>query len=428
MFRSSNIRMVLALVAAGVVATQWSERASAQVIDCNTAPAGALQAAIDAGQRVVEFTGTCNEFVTANQTGTTIRGVSGNPALDVIAGGMRVRGAQHILIENLTVSGDSFGIVDGAFATVRNSIIENTNYGFFIVRNSGARLEGNTFGPALDDDWRVSCTPICVIDNSYARMENNTVNGESNDPYAGAAVGLFLSSSVLLNGGNTITNSGTGWAVSANLSSDILQVAGGNGTDQINGDVDVFLNSVLDTRQAVITGDITVGLNSSMRVGNLLYGGNSSLIQINGNIALSEDSALAVESPLVTINGDVTCADIESSASGTFAGTGENLCSGFSSVHSDFNCDGKADVLWRNSTGATAIWLMDGTTLLAGRTIGKPPLEWVISKIEDYDGDCKADILWRHTVTGDTAIWLMDGFTLRRGRTIARVDPDWVVQ
>ena len=35
-----------------------------------------------------------------------------------------------------------------------------------------------------------------------------------------------------------------------------------------------------------------------------------------------------------------TCADGESSASGDFAGTGENLCSGFSSVGSDFNGGG----------------------------------------------------------------------------------------
>jgi hypothetical protein len=31
-------------------------------------------------------------------------------------------------------------------------------------------------------------------------------------------------------------------------------------------------------------------------------------------------------------------------------------------MKSDFNGDGKADVLWQNSSGARAIWLMNGTT------------------------------------------------------------------
>ena len=33
----------------------------------------------------------------------------------------------------------------------------------------------------------------------------------------------------------------------------------------------------------------------------------------------------------------------------------------------DFNGDGKADILWQNSDGTPAIWLMDGTNFLSGR-------------------------------------------------------------
>jgi Tol biopolymer transport system component len=29
----------------------------------------------------------------------------------------------------------------------------------------------------------------------------------------------------------------------------------------------------------------------------------------------------------------------------------------------DFNGDGKADILWKESTGSAAIWLMDGSTI-----------------------------------------------------------------
>jgi hypothetical protein len=409
MLNSSKLRLVIALTGACLMLGLWSERASAQVVDCDSG--GSIQTAIDGGQRVVEFTGTCAEFVSIYRDRAEVRGVSGNPALDVITGGMSVRGAQRILIEDLTISGDSFFIMDGAFATVRNSIIENTDFGFGVLRNSGARLEGNTFGPALIDGTQ-SCLPICVLDNSHARMENNTVTGAANDSRTGGVMTVLRDSSVMMRGGNTITNTGTKQAISVFFDSHLRQDnSSGFGTGQINGRVEVSANSYFGTREAVINGDVRVTLHSVMRIASTATGGDPSLMQVNGGIHLSGDSALRVSSPLVTINGDVTCEDGESSARGDFAGTGKNLCSEFSSVDSDFNGDGKADLLWRNgSNGATVIWLMDGATQLSAGSIGNVPLTWQIDKVEDFNGDGKSDIFWRNSTTGANVVWLMDGF------------------
>jgi hypothetical protein len=206
------------MIGACLVLGLWSEHASAQVVDCDSG--GSIQAALNSGQRVVEFTGTCNEIVLVFRDYAEIKGVSGNPALDVIAGGMRVPGSHEVLIENVTVSGDAFYITNGAYVTVRNSIIE-TNYGFGLFRNAGAWLEGNTFGPALIDDG--SCAPICVGDSSYVRMQNNTVNGATNDPIAGAALGVYRDSTLLLRGGNVISNSGTQPVIAAWHNSSVRQ-------------------------------------------------------------------------------------------------------------------------------------------------------------------------------------------------------------
>ena len=91
----------------------------------------------------------------------------------------------------------------------------------------------------------------------------------------------------------------------------------------------------------------------------------------------------------------------------------------------DFNGDGKADILWRNTnTGQNAIWLMNGTTLTSG---GHPrrgtDLGWQIVGVGDFNGDGKADILWRNAPPGQNAIWLMNGTTLHAARTPA-ADPD----
>ena len=80
----------------------------------------------------------------------------------------------------------------------------------------------------------------------------------------------------------------------------------------------------------------------------------------------------------------------------------------------DFNDDGRADVLWHNtSTGANAIWFLDGTTYQSTVNIASiPNTAYVPVAIGDYNGDHHSDIVWHNTTTGANAIWLMNGTTL----------------
>jgi hypothetical protein len=89
----------------------------------------------------------------------------------------------------------------------------------------------------------------------------------------------------------------------------------------------------------------------------------------------------------------------------------------------DFNGDGKADILWRNgSTGENAIWFMDANTVTSdGRYASNGQFfdsslrftgtNWEMVGAGNFDADNKADIVWRNKVTGENAIWLMDGTT-----------------
>jgi hypothetical protein len=96
----------------------------------------------------------------------------------------------------------------------------------------------------------------------------------------------------------------------------------------------------------------------------------------------------------------------------------------------NFNGDGFADILWRNTTiGQVAMWLMNGTTPGGGGgSPGSVPTTWTIAETGDFNGDRKSDILWRDT-SGNTAIWLMNGATiLPSSASLGNVATSWTIQ
>ncbi len=94
----------------------------------------------------------------------------------------------------------------------------------------------------------------------------------------------------------------------------------------------------------------------------------------------------------------------------------------------DFNGDGKADILWQNSsTGQRGIWLMNGTTLQSAVSLGTVATSWSIAGSSDFNGDGKADILWQNSSTGQRGIWLMNGTTLQSTVSLETVATSWSI-
>src|ERR1051325_1272737 len=97
-------------------------------------------------------------------------------------------------------------------------------------------------------------------------------------------------------------------------------------------------------------------------------------------------------------------------------------------VKNDFNGDGKADLIWRNaSSGDTWMWLMNGNVATSTQLIGNFSSAWIVAAVADFNNDGRADIVWRNTSTGDTWLWLMNGATVTSSQLIGNIGTTWSI-
>jgi hypothetical protein len=102
----------------------------------------------------------------------------------------------------------------------------------------------------------------------------------------------------------------------------------------------------------------------------------------------------------------------------------------FPSGRSDFNQDGKPDLVWRHDGGAICVWFMDGINLLSGAFFNPNLVDpsWKISGVGDFNQDGKPDLVWRQD-SGTIGVWHMNGINLVAGALFnpSQTDPSWKI-
>ena len=99
---------------------------------------------------------------------------------------------------------------------------------------------------------------------------------------------------------------------------------------------------------------------------------------------------------------------------------------------SDFNGDGRSDILWRNDNGQFGTWLADANGRLAYN--GAAGLlavtnDWKIIGTGDFNGDGRSDILWRND-NGQFGTWLANAnasFVYNGAAGLVAVANDWKI-
>ncbi|MDJ0516928.1 MAG: DUF4347 domain-containing protein [Trichodesmium sp. MO_231.B1] len=112
---------------------------------------------------------------------------------------------------------------------------------------------------------------------------------------------------------------------------------------------------------------------------------------------------------------EIASGAIEDTAGNDYAGISDVTTWNFTTVSSnepvefDFNGDSKADILWRNdTTGDNQIWATNPTNI---QGLPVRSSDWSLHQIGNFDNDTSMEILWRNSTSGENQIWNVDGTT-----------------
>ena len=243
-------------------------------------------------------------------------------------GGITITGADRVVIDNLTVSDNTVGsapigikVTAGSSATITDSVLsghvatgavsgDDAGAGIIVARNAYVTMDNisvtNPVGGA---------NALMLIDGATVTCRNSTFISNDGAAWRGAAIGIYRSSDISLDGNNTVTNtvnSGNAQEALAIHLSDTANLRMKNGGNIVDGNVNIIGNSGAKFLGTTFTGEMSVERNS--------YAGFFQSSAVTGNIDIQGSSMVKAES--LSVTGAVSCSSLSGIDSVTFSATG----------------------------------------------------------------------------------------------------------
>jgi hypothetical protein len=197
--------------------------------------------------------------------------------------------------------------------------------------------------------------------------------------------------------GTVIENAIGGGASDVLIGNGVANVlTGGDGGDLITGGAG---NDTFRDTKSGLNGDTITDFS----VGDRIVFTDAALagftFNLSGNTLSYTGGSLTLSAP---INGTLVASAVN--------GGGVQLtiqASVVNAVENDFNGDGRSDILWRHDSGVVIQWLgqPNGSFAYDPNISYALPTDWSMAGTGDFNGDGRFDILWRHT-SGNLIEWL----------------------
>ncbi|HEY6518830.1 MAG TPA: FG-GAP-like repeat-containing protein [Roseiarcus sp.] len=321
----------------------------------------------------------------------------------------------------------------------------NNHFGDFIAGSPISVAAGASLDLAGNSSVFAQLTGGGSITNSGAAATLTLYTANFSGTISGAVALTFNSAATLsgledttggatFNGAFTLTNAGTydvlantninGAAGSSFVNDHIFEKTGGGGVSLVtsnfvnNGTLNVLSGSVQ------FTGGFT---NHGVIHGRVTQSGGVTTVSALVPSDFDEDG----KSNILWQNASTGQASIWDMNGNTRTGGGAVSSSPGPSWKAigagDFSGDGHADILWQNADGQASIWEMDGNTKIGGGAVSaNPGPSWGAVGAGDFNGDGLSDILWQNTSTSQVSIWEMNGNTRTGGGAVSTVPgPNW---
>jgi hypothetical protein len=223
--------------------------------------------------------------------------------------------------------------------------------------------------------------------------------------------GVVIENAIGGAGADTIIGNSVNNVLKGNLGSDTL--TGGSGSDTF---LDTKAGHNGDTITDFSSGDKIVF--SDATIGSFTYNlSGQTLTYSGGSLTLANLQAKTI---------------VASAAAGGGVQLALQTMAPVIGAHTDFNGDGRDDILWRSNSGEVTDWLGQSNGSFTGNFANLDAhsgTDWHVVGTGDFNGDSRDDVLWRND-NGDLTNWLGQangGLVSNFGNAYYQVDNSWHV-